>query len=136
MIRYALKCTDGHAFESWFQSGEAFDALAAKGLVTCAVCGSDDVAKALMTPKVDGGRAAVAEAPGKDLESRLTALRKKIESEATWVGGRFAEEARKLHDAQVTKPIYGEANAEQIGSLLEAGVPIAPLPFRPKAKVN
>ena len=28
MIRFALKCADGHAFDSWFQSGEAFDKLA------------------------------------------------------------------------------------------------------------
>lgn len=134
MIRYALRCSDGHGFESWFQSGDAFDTLAAKGLVTCSVCGSADVAKALMAPKVDT-QGTVA-APPSDLESRLTALRKKVESEATWVGGRFAEEARKLHDAQVAKPIYGEANAQQVKGLLEAGVPIAPLPFRPKAKVN
>ena len=37
MIRYALKCTDGHAFESWFQSGDAFDALAANPNVVAAV---------------------------------------------------------------------------------------------------
>jgi len=52
MIRYALKCAEGHSFESWFQSADAFDGLAAKGLVSCAVCGGTDVKKALMAPKV------------------------------------------------------------------------------------
>lgn len=135
MIRYALKCSDGHTFESWFQSGDAFDALAGKGLVTCAICGSDDVAKALMAPKVET-QAKTDLAPKSDLETKLTALREKVEREATWVGGRFAEEAQKLHETQVNKAIYGEANLEQVKGLLDSGVPIAPLPFRPKAKVN
>ena len=131
MIRYSLKCTDGHAFDSWFQSADAFDALAAKGLVTCAACGSDHVEKALMAPKV--GSLAV---PASDIEKKIAALRRKVESEATYVGGRFAEEARAIHGTQGDKAIYGEANAAEVKSLLEDGVPIAPLPFLPKSKAN
>jgi len=131
MIRYSLKCTDGHAFDSWFQSAGAFDALAAKGLVTCAACGSDRVEKALMAPKV--GSLAV---PASDIEKKIAALRRKVESEATYVGGRFAEEARAIHGTQGDKAIYGEANAAEVKSLLEDGVPIAPLPFLPKSKAN
>lgn len=134
MIRYSLKCTDGHAFESWFQSAEAFDVLARKGLLSCTACGSDKVTKALMAPKVDTKSSLTA--PRSDMEAKLTALRKKVESEATYVGGKFAEEARKLHDAKAEKPIYGEANAQEVRGLLEDGIPIAPLPFLPKTKTN
>ncbi len=59
MIRYSLKCADGHSFDSWFQSASAFDKLAAAGLVSCAVCGSDKVEKAIMAPRVRPGRKAV-----------------------------------------------------------------------------
>ncbi len=59
MIQYALKCADGHTFDSWFQSAAAFDKLAASGLVSCAVCGHGTVEKAIMTPRVRPGRKAV-----------------------------------------------------------------------------
>ena len=54
MIRYALKCAEGHDFESWFQSAEAYEALAGRGLVACAVCSGTDVKKALMAPDRPG----------------------------------------------------------------------------------
>ncbi|CUH75457.1 hypothetical protein TRM7557_00396 [Tritonibacter multivorans] len=59
MIRYALKCAEGHSFESWFQSASAYDKLAAAGMVTCAVCGSTSVEKAIMAPRVRPARSAV-----------------------------------------------------------------------------
>lgn len=56
MIRYALGCRAGHAFESWFRNAADYDDQAARGLVSCPVCGSPDVEKALMTPRL--GRSA------------------------------------------------------------------------------
>lgn len=132
MIRYALKCTQGHSFETWFQSADAFQAQSERGLVSCAVCGSSEVEKALMAPKVGG-----LSEPATALEGRIAALRRKVEAEATYVGGRFAAEARAIHEHKVPdRAIYGEANAAEIKGLLEDGVPVAPLPFRPKAKAN
>ena len=52
MIRYALACQNGHAFESWFRDSEAFDAQAARGLVTCPLCDSPKVEKQIMAPSV------------------------------------------------------------------------------------
>jgi len=34
MISFSLKCADGHSFDSWFQSSEAFDKLHAAGMVS------------------------------------------------------------------------------------------------------
>lgn len=59
MINYSLKCARGHSFDSWFQSASAFDKLSAAGLVVCAFCGSTDVEKAIMAPRVRTGRKAV-----------------------------------------------------------------------------
>ncbi|RTL69362.1 MAG: DUF1178 family protein [Hyphomicrobiales bacterium] len=52
MIRYSLKCRKDHAFESWFASSAAYDALAAKKQIACPTCGSRSVAKTLMAPQV------------------------------------------------------------------------------------
>ena len=52
MIRYALACDQGHTFESWFQNSAAYDKQAKRGLVTCPVCGSAKVEKALMAPRL------------------------------------------------------------------------------------
>ena len=54
MIRYALACEKGHAFESWFASSAAYDKQAKHGLVTCPVCDSAKVEKAIMAPRVAG----------------------------------------------------------------------------------
>ena len=142
MIRYALRCADGHAFESWFQSAAAYDSLAARGLLSCASCGSDTVEKALMAPKVAPRSAApvpdapMADAPVTPVEARVAALRKKVEAESTYVGPRFAAEARAIHETGEAKAIWGEANPAEVKSLLKDGVPVAPLPFVPKSKVN
>jgi len=65
MIRYTLRCDKDHSFESWFASAEAFDGLLAKGLVSCTICGSSRVEKALMAPAVRPARKAAAAEPKK-----------------------------------------------------------------------
>ena len=52
MIRYALNCDQGHSFESWFAGSSAFDKQAKRGLVTCPMCGSAKVEKAIMAPNL------------------------------------------------------------------------------------
>jgi hypothetical protein len=52
MIRYALHCDRNHGFESWFQNSAAYDKQAKRSLVTCPVCGSAKVEKAIMAPRL------------------------------------------------------------------------------------
>jgi hypothetical protein len=52
MIRYTLVCDQQHEFESWFANSAAYDKQARRGLVTCPVCGSAKVEKALMAPRL------------------------------------------------------------------------------------
>ena len=52
MIKYQLICDLTHEFEGWFQTGAAFDAQNEAGLITCPVCGSVTVRRALMTPNL------------------------------------------------------------------------------------
>jgi hypothetical protein len=145
MIHYALKCSDGHSFESWFQSASAFDKLFASGLVSCAVCGSAEVEKAMMAPPVRPGRKAGKPAgnpgplstPASPAEQALAELRRNIEANSDYVGRDFAAEARAIHDGDApARSIYGEARADEARALVEDGIPVAPLPFRPGRKSN
>ncbi|MGC2122744.1 MAG: DUF1178 family protein, partial [Xanthobacteraceae bacterium] len=52
MIRYALTCDEGHGFESWFQNSAAYDKQSKRSLVTCPLCGSAKVEKAMMAPNL------------------------------------------------------------------------------------
>ena len=45
MIRYALRCPDGHVFDAWFRDSAASDSLLAGRQVACAVCGVTGVEK-------------------------------------------------------------------------------------------
>ena len=52
MIKYQLICDLSHEFEGWFQTGDSFDAQNKSDLITCPVCGSANVRRALMTPNL------------------------------------------------------------------------------------
>lgn len=137
MIRYSLACEDGHAFESWFADAAAFDRLAAAGQLSCAVCGAPGVKKALMAPQVAPSGKGVLAATLSPAEEALAALRHKVESESEYVGLSFAAEARAMHEGEKPeRPIYGEARPDEARSLIEDGIPVAPLPFRPTRKSN
>lgn len=142
MISFTLKCESDHQFESWFQSGEAFDKLQKAGLVTCAVCGSSQVAKAIMAPSVrpSGDKAAKTaplSQPASPAEQAIREMRAHVEKNATYVGNEFATEARAMHEGTMPeRSIYGEARAEDAKKLIDDGIPVAPLPFGPSRKSN
>jgi hypothetical protein len=138
MIQYALKCVEGHDFDSWFQSAAAYDKLRAAGHVSCAVCGSTEVDKALMAPRVNQGEAApLTGGPRHPAEQALAELKRRVETEADYVGQNFVSEARAMHDGTVPeRAIWGEARVDEARALAEDGVPVAPLPFRPTRKSN
>lgn len=150
MIRYDLKCAEGHTFDSWFQSSSAYDKLAAAGMVSCVICGGNKVEKAIMAPRVStSDKAPVAPAPehtaapapklteNSDTEKMLAEMRKHIEKNATYVGGNFAAEARAQHLGDAPeRAIYGEAKPEDVKKLIEDDVPVAPLPFTPTRKTS
>ncbi len=144
MIRYALTCAEAHEFESWFASASAYDGLRGAGHVTCPVCGSSNVEKALMSPQVrPARRSAEKPAPGAlskpetPQETALSELRRKVEETSDYVGGSFVSEARRMHEGDIPhRSIYGEARLDEAKKLLDDGVPVAPLPFTPRRKAN
>ena len=52
MIKYQLICRKSHEFEGWFGGSAAFESQQEAGLLTCPVCGSADVRRALMAPNL------------------------------------------------------------------------------------
>jgi len=161
MIRYALECEHGHAFESWFQNSAAFDKQAKRNLVTCPICGSAKVEKAIMAPRLSRAEAAdpaiippvapapplPAPAPGaapakqplaimssheRELRKKLKELREAITRNADYVGPRFPEQARKIHYGETEqRSIYGEASPDEAKELHEEGIEFHPLPILP-----
>jgi len=134
MIHFTLHCEREHDFEGWFRSNDDFDAQVEKHLVACPVCGSHSVSKALMSPSVTTGRQKekMAVAMSK-MASELREMAKKVRDNADYVGGDFAEEARKIHFGEAKKRgIYGEASHGEVKSLLEDGVDVMPLPVFPE----
>jgi hypothetical protein len=126
VIVFDLRCDDsGDVFEAWFHSGADFDEQSSRGLVECPVCGSTRVAKAPMAPRVpaksSGDMAPLAQ---------LAAFQAALLKDSVWVGDRFAEEARSMHLGETDpRPVHGRATADEAKSLVDEGVPVAPLPL-------
>jgi len=161
MIRYAINCERGHSFESWFQNSNAYDKQVKRGLLACPICGSVKVEKAIMSPSLGRtdlpAVAAPAPAPSpappappapagsaakapvaimasqeRELRQKLKELRDHVTKNAAYVGGRFPEEARKIHYGEVEhRSIYGEASPEEAKELHEEGIEFHPLPILP-----
>ena len=130
MIVYNLRCRNSHEFEGWFKDSAAFDAQSKGGKVTCPVCDSRKVEKAIMAPAVSGAKkSAVTAAEAKQMRQFMTGLRKYVQDNADYVGPKFAEEARKIHYGEAEdRHIYGEATIDEAKELVEEGVDVAPLP--------
>jgi hypothetical protein len=155
MIRYALACAKGHAFESWFQNSAAYDKQAKRGLVSCPVCGDSKVEKAIMAPTLartrkrgsaaattpasevsapDDAKAPVAMISPQEHEFRqkLKELREHLTKNSDYVGQKFPEEARKMHYGEADqRSIYGEASLKDAKELHDEGIEFHPLPVLP-----
>ncbi len=145
MIQYSLICENDHKFEAWFKNANAYDAQAQQGVLECPLCGTSEVNKALMAPAVGKKANQREDAPQKtmalsaghpeqqEVREALRRLRSKVESEAEYVGTRFAEEARKMaEEPEQQRGIYGEATAEEVTSLIEDDIDFMPLPRLPE----
>lgn len=156
MIRYRLQCEKGHSFEGWFQGSEAFDRQVKRKQVTCVRCGSHKVSKALMAPNVvtserkakrkqpveaalpapatssDAAPAAAIGPEQRELIRRMRKLRDEMLAKSEYVGPKFAEEARRIHAKESeARGIHGEANLEDVRSLVEDGIDVFPVPVLP-----
>ena len=133
MIVFDLQCREGcGAFEAWFRSSADYEEQREAGLVECPFCRSANIEKAPMAPSV----------PRKGSDNplaRLAAVQAELLKESRWVGDKFAETARAMHNGEVEREqVHGQATLEQAKSLVDDGVPVAslPLPVTPPNQVN
>jgi hypothetical protein len=162
MIRYSLVCERRHEFEIWFNDSADYDKQRKRGLVSCPDCGSEKVEKAIMAPALGrrspkGVRGPAPEpAPPethkpatppsveskapvamispqeREFRAKLKELRDHLTKNAENVGGRFPEEARKMHYGETEhRSIYGEASPQEAKKLHDEGIEFHPLPILP-----
>lgn len=137
MIKYALNCADGHAFDSWFPDSGSYETQRKRGFVACPECGSTKVEKAIMAPAVVGGERSSDEPktemlmddPRKRVREMVARLKREIEANTVDVGPRFPEVARSIHRGdEPERAIRGKASASEAKALLEEGVRVLPMP--------
>jgi hypothetical protein len=150
VIVFDLHCTNGHVFEAWFGSSEDYENQRTRGLVSCPMCNSSDVDKAVMAPRIGRKGNQQPEAPAPTAKGKAVPMAKdgpapeqvkavlraladaqtEMLKQSDWVGDRFADEARAMHLGEAEqRAIHGQTTAEDAKSLIEDGVPVAPLPF-------
>ncbi|WP_157217599.1 DUF1178 family protein [Flavisphingomonas formosensis] len=147
MIVFDLRCPAEHVFEIWFGSTDDYEKQKARGLVQCPFCGSAEVEKAVMAPRVGPKGNQLSETPRQAMvasppqppiapEALKAMLQAAAEAQSRmlekmdYVGDRFAREARDIHlgDSE-QRPIYGQASPTEVKSLIEDGIDVSPLPF-------
>ncbi len=133
MIVFDLKCaTQGHGFEGWFGSSEDYDSQSARGLVICPICGDVEVGKAPMAPRVGakGNQAPADPAAVKKALAEMADLQSRMLESSVFVGDRLPDEARAIHLGEAeARAIHGRASRDEAKTLVEEGIPVAPLPF-------
>jgi len=71
------------------------------------------------------------------VQELLQKMKSHVEANSDYVGEKFADEARAMHLGEAPeRSIYGEASLQESKALMEDGVPVMPLPFRPTRKSN
>jgi len=126
MIIYDLQCTHQHTFEGWFASREEFDREKEKGRLSCPYCGDEGIS---MLPS--GGHTPSKE---KNLEepkgiSFATALKQYLEKNFENVGGRFADEATRMHFGEIDhRNIRGTMTPSEEQELSDEGVQYIKVP--------
>jgi hypothetical protein len=137
VIVFDLVCAQGHRFEGWFASGDAFAEQEQKKLVRCPMCDDPHVERlpsarvrvprgeaAVDAPKHAEAQEAVAGMPA-DLLAKLREVVRKTED----VGERFPEEARKIHyNESPQRAIRGRATKEDAEALKDEGIDFQTLP--------
>ena len=129
MIVFDLRCRHGHVFEAWFGSSADHEKQAATGMIACPICGDTAITKAVMAPAV------AAKGNRSDGAAAMLAAQRRLEAESDYVGESFATRARARHaDTTPARPIYGEATLSDAQALVDDGIGIMPLPFKPRVR--
>ncbi len=156
MLVVDLCCDQGHRFEGWFGSADDLASQQARGLLTCPVCGSEQVQRLPSAVHINRGvsRQALpskAESPVAEVPSSAPPIDEEmsrthaalVQMQKLWleaarhvventedVGAEFAREARKIHHGDAPeRGIRGQATTEERQALAEEGIDVFSMPL-------
>tara|TARA_B100001093_G_C26541359_1_gene890424 strand:- start:157 stop:579 length:423 start_codon:yes stop_codon:yes gene_type:complete len=135
MIKYNLKCSNEHEFESWFSDSNEFDKLNKKKLLECIYCSSKKITKSIMSPMISAVKPKDSNEnfiDNKlfDEKNKLHKLRKYVEKNFEFVGDKFSEKVREVYyDKKTKKSIYGTTTQEERDELEEEGIDLISIPW-------
>ena len=131
-----LRCANGHGFEGWFGSDDAFMDQNGRGLIECPLCADRVVTRLPSAPRLSlsGAREPRPPAPPAgpqppDLQVAWMQAVKQVMAKTEDVGERFPEEARRIHYGEVPqRGIRGQASADERQALHEEGIETMSIP--------
>ena len=134
MIKYNLKCSNHHEFESWLSNSEEFDKLKKKKLLECIYCNSKNIEKSIMAPMISSfknePKIDIFDRDLKNEKNELHQLRKYIEKNFEFVGKDFSKKVREVfYDKKSKQAIYGTTTPEEREELAEEGIDLASIPW-------
>ena len=135
MIKYILKCSNKHEFESWFSDSNEFERLNKRRLLNCIFCSSKKITKSIMSPRVLNPKEKIEINNSKDKEFKkfkddLTKLRNFVEKNFEFVGDKFAKKVRDIYyDKNKKQRIYGTTTPEEREELIEEGIELTSIPW-------
>ncbi|MEZ5661618.1 MAG: DUF1178 family protein [Burkholderiaceae bacterium] len=139
---FNLECENGHGFEGWFASAEAFEEQSGNGLLCCPLCDATRVRRLPSAPRLnlsnsqepgrpgDDSRQVMAQPTPAQLQSLWLKMVEHIERHTEDVGERFAEEARRIHYQEAPeRGIRGHASREDAQALADEGIEVMAFPI-------
>ena len=134
MIKYNLKCSNHHEFESWLSNSEEFDKLKKKKLLECIYCNSKNIEKSIMAPMISSfkneTKIDIFDRDLKNEKNELHQLRKYIEKNFEYVGKDFSKKVREVfYDKKSKQAIYGTTTLEEREELAEEGIDLVSIPW-------
>ncbi|KAA3653715.1 MAG: DUF1178 family protein [Proteobacteria bacterium] len=132
MIVLNLRCCNGHDFEGWFASSDAFDKQLGAGQIDCPHCNSHDIQRLPSAPYVRTGHPSpspsVESPPGHAAALAMARLRQQA-LKAEDVGAAFPVEVRRIHHGDAPdRSIRGQASLNDVAELLDEGISVLPVP--------
>ena len=133
-----LQCGNGHTFEGWFASLEAYTDQCARSLVECPACGDAHITKKLSAPRLNLGANRIDEPA--EVSPVATTTTAQQDTTAAWmeiarqviantddVGNQFAQEARRIHYGEAdARGIRGTSSPDETLELLDEGIAVMP----------
>jgi hypothetical protein len=123
MIVFDLKCNRGHVFEAWFNDAATYEKLRKARHISCSMCDSTKVEKALMAPRVATRKGrGTRKTEDRAAETRAKAAEKSVKTPAqpTAIAERYATDPQAVKAAELMKQLTElrqqvEKNCDYVG---------------------